>query len=925
MSRNNKLKLTAALVSGVFLLGAGLGGCNRGESTATLLAEAKQYQQKGDYKAALIQLKNAAAKSPDDAEARLQLGMLYLETGDAVSADKELRKAASLGMKGERTLPLLGRALRAQGKSKELLEEITPALAQNSAPLLALRGDALLDQNKPAEAQQAYTQALQLQPANGAALIGLARHALAEKDTAQAERYAAEAVTKDPQNPETWLFKGSMLRGADKPDEALAAFDKAIALKPSERTAYIEKAYIEISQGKFDAARADIAAARKNAPESLLVTYVQALLDYSQGKHAQALESLQKVLKGAPEHMPSILLAGAVELNLGSNRQAEQHLRKYLESHPENVYARKLLAQTLLNNAQPADAAATLAPALKEASDDPQLLALAGQSYMQVRNFDKATAYFEKASALAPKVAAIHTSLGLSRLGQGEQAKAIQDLEQGAALDPKSAAGGMALIQAELSMKHYDKALAAAQALAKHQPDNPQVHTALGGVYLAKAEPAKARASFEKALELDPTWFPAVGNLAQLDLNEKKLDAAKGRFNTLLQKDPKHIGAMSALADIAMSEDKPNDATKWLEKASNDNPEAVAPAIRLASHYLRIKQNQKALTLARKFNAANPNHPDLLDLLGQTQLVNNDAPGALETYSKLVNVLPKSALAQYRLASTHMALKNENAAADDLKHALALQPDFVPAQLAQAELAMRRNRPEEALAAARALQKQPANTAVGYMLEGDVLAQQRKPAQALPLYEKAFALQQSPKLMITIHRVMEQSGKEAQADARLATWLKEHPTDVQTAMYAAERSLGKRQYKEASAQFQSILKIAPDNPAALNNLAWAYQQLKDARALETAEAAYRLSGDNPSIMDTLGAILTEHGDTKRALPLLQKGLALAPDNLDLRLHLAEALAKSGDKAGARKELEQFLAKGQDAPGAEQARALLKQL
>jgi Tfp pilus assembly protein PilF len=158
MSRN-KMKFTTAVVSGALLL-AGMSACNRDQSTASLLAEAKQYQQKGDQKAALIQLKNAVAKSPEDAEARLQLGSLYLETGDPVSADKELRKAASFGLAPARTLPLLGQALLAQGKFKELLAEIKPELAAKSAPLTALRGDALLASGDADGAKAAYDAAL---------------------------------------------------------------------------------------------------------------------------------------------------------------------------------------------------------------------------------------------------------------------------------------------------------------------------------------------------------------------------------------------------------------------------------------------------------------------------------------------------------------------------------------------------------------------------------------------------------------------------------------------------------------------------------------------------------------------------------------------------------------------------------------------
>src|SRR5690606_10526714 len=120
--------------------------------------------------------------------------------------------------------------------------------------------------------------------------------------------------------------------------------------------------------------------ARKIAPSSLLVTYGQALLEHSEGKNKEARESLQRVLKSAPNHMPSVLLAGAVELNLDSAQQAQLHLRKYLEVDPKNMYARKLLAQAYLKGSQPGEAAAVLAPALAD-SKDPQLLALAGESY----------------------------------------------------------------------------------------------------------------------------------------------------------------------------------------------------------------------------------------------------------------------------------------------------------------------------------------------------------------------------------------------------------------------------------------------------------------------------------------------------------------------------------------------------------------
>ena len=89
-----KKQLAVAVVSGAILLSAGMAGCSRTQTAEELIAEAQQYQKKGDRKAALIQLKNAVAQNPDNVDARLRLGNLYLDLGDAASADKGMTVGA---------------------------------------------------------------------------------------------------------------------------------------------------------------------------------------------------------------------------------------------------------------------------------------------------------------------------------------------------------------------------------------------------------------------------------------------------------------------------------------------------------------------------------------------------------------------------------------------------------------------------------------------------------------------------------------------------------------------------------------------------------------------------------------------------------------------------------------------------------------
>ncbi|MEJ7807656.1 MAG: XrtA/PEP-CTERM system TPR-repeat protein PrsT, partial [Telluria sp.] len=803
MPRNaHKLTLTAALVSSALLLSATLAGCNRSDSVETLVKDATAYQQKGDNKAALIQWKNAAAKSPQDPAIRLSLGALYNETGDAQSAEKEFRKAQSLGAPAAQVLPGLATALLSQGEFKKVIAETDAGVATGGAALLVTRGNAFLASGEPAKAKEAFEAALKAKPDDSAALLGLAGFAFDSKDAETGNRYVAQAEAKNPKDADVWQFKAMLASRAGKIDEALAAYDQVLVRKPAHRTAHIEKAYLHIGQGKFDAAKASIDAARKITPNSLIVTYTQGLLDFTQGKNEVALDSVQKVLRGVPEHMPSILLSGAIELNLGQLEQAEQHLKKYLQKHPETLYARKLLATTQLRAAHPDAAAATLAPALTAATDDPQLLALAGESFMQSRDFGKAEEYFAKATVLAPKTAALRTSLGMSKLAQGDKEQAVTDMELATTLDPKSQAAGITLVQTALSMKQYDKAQTAVLALEKEQPDNAMVQNLKGGVAMARNDTATARTAFNRAAQLQPTYFAPVSNLAQMDLVEKKPEEARKRLEAFVALDKKNIGAMTALAQLAEAQGNKAQVLTWLERAATENPDLPEPGMRLAAYHMKNGDKAKALTLVRKLQTANPTNPNLIDMLGQAQLANNDAAAALDSYGKLAALMPKSAKAQLRLASTHLLLKNEAAAAEDIKRAIAFEPANPQARLAQVNLALRQGKAEQALTDLRRLQKETPAEVAYFVVEGDLLMAQNKPELAVKPYQQAYALAKAPQLFIKHNDALRKSGKAKEADAQLAQFARDTPNNPMIMMFTAESQIAAKQYKAAIANLE---------------------------------------------------------------------------------------------------------------------------
>ena len=908
------------------LLMTGLAACERTQDTNALLADARQYRQKGQTRAAIIQLKNVVQKEPENAPARILLAELYVDIGDAISAEKELRRAQALGMKPAELLPRLGKVMLMQGQFQKILDDFKAAPAtQDQTELTLLRASAFLGLGEIEQARGLFEFVLKKTPDQGGALLGLAKIAAASQDMAAATSLIKQVLARHPADVDALRLQGDVLRLQGKNDAAMLVYAQILALRPENSQTLIDMASLHIQAGKFTEARAAIAAARKTTPNSLLVLYTQALLDFREKKFKPALDALQQVLRVAPDHMPSILLMGSVQVALGSDQQAEQYLQKFLDANPRNAYASKQLAAVELKSGKPDAALDLLGPLLPTGQNDVELLALTGQAQMGAKHFSQAAALFQKASDLAPHAAGLHTGLGMSLLGMGENARATAELESAATMDGGNVQAGILLVMTYLNTKQFDKALTAVSALERRQEKNPMVHNLKGGVLIAKRDIAAARASFQQALVLNPVYLPALENLVQLDLLEKKPEQAKQRFEAALDKDKKNVSLMAALAKLAATQGDKAETARWLERASAENPDALAPAMSLASFYLRTGKNEKSLVLAQKIQASNPASPEALTLLAQIQFGNGNYDAALESFAKLAALQPASAAVQLGMAQVQMKLKDQAGALESARKALQLQADSMEAQVVAVTLLAEQKKYPEALAIAQTAQRQRPQAPAGLTLEGNVWMAQNKPLEALKAYERAFSLKKDGLLLIKIHDSLMLAGKTQDARLRLTQWLLAHPTDIPIRLFAASEKLASKEYLPAIDDLEKIVGQAPNHVIALNDLAWACQQQGDKRALGFAERAFKLAPGNPEIIDTLAWILVEQGDVTRAVPLLEKARALAPNATEIRYHLGMGLVKAGDKRAARTLFEQMLASKSDFPKRDEVKALLARL
>lgn len=920
------LRATPPRLLFALLLGSSLlVGCG-GNDSATHLASAKASLAAGDHKAAMIQLKNALTEDENNAEARFQLGKLYLDQLDLASAEKEFRRAREAGFAAGPVNAMLARILLSQHEYQRVLDEL-PASADGTADavtLQALRATAILGLGRKDEARKALLQASQSAPDNPDVHLALAQLALADKDPTAAMQAVEQALRADPKHRDSLLMKGDLLRLGGKSADAAAAYRNALQIDPRHASARLALAGIALSENRLADARKDVDAALAIAPNSLQARYTQALIDFRERKTESARDRLAPILKSAPAYLPALQLAGSIEYELGNLQIAEAHLAKVVKAAPNNLHAMRLLAASQLRLGRPDDAARTLTPALNAKVQDAGLFLVAGEIAKAKKEPTRATAYFEQAAQLQPDSAAIRTELGIARLAEGDS-RAMTDLQAAARMKGDSVRADTFIILSQLEKKQFDAALASIAALEEKQGASPFVWNYRGAAYLGKQDAARARDSFASALKLDAAFFPAAANLAQLDLQDGQPAAARQRFEAVLKADPKHLQAMLALADLSLRARDEKGYVSWLEKASSAQPQALQPRIALARHLLAKGEHGQALAAARGAVNAQPDDPAALELLGAVQLAMGDTTNALGSFRKLTEHRPGQALPLLRLASAQIVAKDLASARKSLQEALRLQPDFLDAQLMLGGVEIQAGRYDEAHKLAKQIQQQKPTLPPGFVLEGDVAYTRKAYPAALAAFEQAHKLAPSGAVLVRQLHVLKAMQRDEEGEKRLAAWLAAHPQDTSARAALAQHLIERKQHKAAVEHYLVLNKNSPNNLLILNNLAWSLAEAKDPRALGIAEQALKLKPDNPSVIDTLGWLLVQQGDYRRGIELLKKALSAAPDAAEIRWHLAYALNKSGDDARARQELERLINSGLAFGAEPEARRLLAEL
>lgn len=900
-------RLTSFASAAALLL---LSACSEPHDEQASLAAAEAFLAKRDTASAAIEIKNALQLKPESGRARFLLARTLLEQEDPAGAEVELTRAIAQAYDPEQVALLRARLLNAQGRYAATIQEfgVNPINdAQGSATMEVLLATAQVGLRQWYAASERVERALSRVPGHEPARVLAVRIEAAQGRLDAARAQAQQLTAQLPGNAEAWKLLGDLLRAQDgKLAEAAAAYEKAISLDATNPDALTALAEVNFDRADLAGAQRQVDQLKKVAANRPTTLLYESRLAAARKDYERAGQILEALLKVSPNDARFLQAAGAVAFAAGRRTEAQGYLTKSLRTAPDNVAARQLLAQVLIEDEHPALALNVLKPLTSTEQADAKTLVLAARANQAMGDTGRAA---QQLSQAAQKPGA-GSALQIEAEVAGAQAKRgaaldVDKLSRIAAQDA-SVMPDVKLIEALLQRKQYPQALQAVAALEKKSPKSPVPPTLKGRVLWLSGQRDAARAAFAEALGRDVNHFPALANLAAMDVEDRKLGEARRRFDGLLQADPGHVEALLTLADLdRMAGQPPAQIRERIVAAVKVNPSSIDARMALIDHDLRQGDAAAALEAAQAANSALPNAIPILERIGRLQLMRGQNEPARSAFGSVLSLDAKNLPARLGMAEALLGIGNTAGATEAVERAIADAPQSVEALRAGANLALRIKQYGKVAQHARRIQALRPQEVAGFLMEGQAELLRGGYPAAAEAFSAALKLADNPDVAAGLHRALLGAKRNAEADAFAQSWAAKHPEDSGFQLKAAEGAIANRDFAGAERVYRALIEKQPRHAVALNNLAIMLLEQRKPGAVAFAQRAVELSPQQADFADTLAQAYAGDKDFAKAIDLQRKLVERAPQVPDYRLNLAKFQLASRDEAGARKELQEL--------------------
>ena len=524
----------------------------------------------------------------------------------------------------------------------------------------------------------------ELNPENLEAKVKLGSYYLASQppNTDEATKLLEDIFARDPNFIQGHILKADLLAIQGKPEqEILEVLDHAISLDPNRTESYLSLSRYFMKIKKRDEAEKVIQKAISVNPNIALAYLEYAkFLDY-QDRDGEAEAQLNKAIAVEPKNLEARETIADFFLAHKQFDKAETAYKQLVEVQENSPESRLELGNFYASIGRENDALKVFNDITAEFPEYVRARYRLGEIYLERKEIEKANEQTDELLKLNDEDTEALMLRARLRIQENKADEAVKDLEEVLKKQPSQKDALFYITQARLSLGQIDQARAFIGDLEKYHPEFLKTGLLKIQASFSENEPENALRQSNELLEAVKRAFPNGENDAQ-SLEELRVRALTARGLAFLQ-----LGKLT-------------EARADLQEIVRLSPSSSAAAVNLAKVAVAERNYPEAQNLYEKSLAADPKNFDALSglvnmLIRQKQFDSAQAKidGAINSQSGN-DVL---AALHYLKSDVFTAQNNMQSAEAELKNAIELDENYLPAYSAYASLLAARNQTDQAV------------------------------------------------------------------------------------------------------------------------------------------------------------------------------------------------------------------------------------
>ena len=559
------------------------------------------YLLSGNNEFAMERADKVLEKEPDNTLAWILKSSVELKKENYDLAMEHVEHALKVEPANIEAISLKAILLNKQGEVQQAINLLTKTINKEPDQLaLKMIKLSILEEQKDYSAMELMYQDLKAKNSSEAwVFVSLAKLYNMQGKYLKAKEVLEEFVEAQPANIEAKQLLVSLVE-TKEPDLALSLLDAYIQEDATAFDLRFKKVGLLISQGKTEAAKAELEAISEqedNIESANRANVMLASFDMQQNHKEAANKRLEEVFLKSPEHEAALLLKARIEVISGDIDSAVTRLRTVLRNNPESEQALVLLAQAYMNSGSVELAEDSFRQALVVNPGNTVAALSVAKGLMKSNDLNRTETVLTNALTKTPNNDAILQTLAQVRLLKKDWlgTQSIVD----SLFESKKNFAVASYLSARISQgqERYADAIEEYKKVLQERPGTGRAIQGLAYCSVQLGQEQELLTYLDEFTESNPRQFTAYLVQSNIHTNDKAWEQAIAVLNKGLAVDKKWLGGYGALATIYLRQKQFNKAINSYLAGIEIAPKSNGLAMQLASVYEQQNEFVKAKEL----------------------------------------------------------------------------------------------------------------------------------------------------------------------------------------------------------------------------------------------------------------------------------------------------------------------------------------